>query len=60
MRQLGLTDVVLLSDQVWWLATVSVLPAAGIVDVKDILCDLDPDLSRKLEVVDRFFNVHVS
>lgn len=60
MRQLGLTDVVLLSDQVWWLATVEMLSAAGIEDVKYLLSDLYPDLSRNLEVVDRFFNVHVS
>ena len=60
MRQLGLTEVVLLSDQVWWLATVGILSAAEIGDVKYLLCDLYPDLSRNLKVVDRFFNVHVS
>ena len=60
MRQLGLTDIVLLSDQVWWLAGVWMLSAAGIGDVKYVLCDLCRDLSRILKVVDRFFNVHVS
>ena len=34
MRQLGLTEVVLLSDQVWWLGTVGMLSAAGIADVE--------------------------
>lgn len=60
MRQLGLTDVVLLSNQVWWLATVGMLSAAGIVDVKYLLCDWYPDLSKNLKVVDRFFNIRVS